>query len=123
MRAIKRWSFMLFLIAAPLGCGDDNHDIRDAGGMDLPAVVGGEPCLTDNDCPSASFVCAYKVADGCAAKGHCAPLPMPTCASFTELCGCNGSPVRAGGCFYADGYAGGATTGATFCPDDGGAGD
>ncbi len=114
---------LVLLLLAPLGCGDDGSDgARDAG-RDLEVLVGGEPCVVDDDCPGPSFVCAYKIADGCAAKGHCAPVPEPTCASFTILCGCDGSQVRGGGCFYADGYAGGPTTGATFCSHDGGAGD
>lgn len=125
---LKRWSHVIwfalffFAAAAPFGCGDDVGSSHDAG-ADLSVPVGGQPCVRNDDCPSAAFVCAFKIADGCAATGHCAPIPMPTCASFTELCGCDGSPVRAGGCFYADGYAGGPTTGASFCADDGGTHD
>ncbi|HEY2746893.1 MAG TPA: hypothetical protein VGL86_19860 [Polyangia bacterium] len=105
----------------PLHCGGPHLDL---------SVPDGAPCIRDSDCeptpepaPNGAFgarVCAYKIADGCAATGHCASLPSPTCASFTELCGCDGNPVRAGACFYADGYAGGPTTGASVCGDDGG---
>ena len=113
----------LLLSLCAIGCGSaaDDGALVDAG-RDLPLVVAGEPCVTDSDCPSASLVCAYPLADGCAAKGHCAAVPTPTCASFTVLCGCDGSQVRGGGCFYADGYAGGPTTGghAPNCSDDGG---
>jgi len=123
MRAIKRWSFVLFVLAAPLGCGDGNHDLRDGGGMDLPAQADGQPCVTDADCMSASLLCTYKIADGCAAKGHCARIHTPTCAHVNYLCGCNGRPVPSSDCFYETGYAGGPTTGALVCPDDGRTGD
>jgi hypothetical protein len=100
-----------------------------AGVCGPKTIPDGASCVRDSDCaqtataaPNGAFgarVCAYKIADGCAATGRCATIPSPTCASFTELCGCDGSPVRAGSCFYADGYAGGPTTGATLCADGG----
>jgi hypothetical protein len=123
MRTLNRFFFVLLLLAAPFGCGDHECGTTAFYSGDMSVPVGGGDCVTDRDCPSPSFVCAYKIGDGCAAKGHCAPLPMPTCASFTPLCGCDGTQVRAGSCFYESGYASGPTTGATFCPDDGGMGD
>jgi hypothetical protein len=97
-----------------------------------PPVDGGQPCVTNNDCPllgtidldagiiePVNQVCAYPMADGCAATGTCMPVPMPTCASIVYYCGCNGQPVAGGGCFYQPGYAGGPTTGATDCGDGG----
>jgi hypothetical protein len=84
-------------------------------------MVVGQPCVDTSECPGPAFVCAYKIAEGCAATGHCAPVATPTCASIVELCGCNGKLVPSGPCFYADGYAGGATksTDVGACGDGG----
>ena|GEM_PF-3444153 len=96
------------------------------------AAAPGELCVHDSDCPpgtrftapNSAFnmrVCAYKLADGCAAVGHCADLPAKVCASYVPLCGCDGQEVRSGDCMYADGYVGGPTTGAaaSMCRDGG----
>jgi hypothetical protein len=100
-------------VALVSGCddgGNDSPDLRTVDGLD---------CSSDAECGSQFYVCAYKISDGCAAKGKCAHVSVPTCASILELCGCDGKPVRAGACFYADGYAGGPTTGAKVCSDGG----
>jgi hypothetical protein len=117
----------ILLLALQAGCGGTN-----GGGP--PAADGGQPCVTDTDCPeggrvdlgnggltTTAWLCAYKISDGCSAKGICMQIPSPTCASFIELCGCDGKSVRGGACFYADGYAGGPTTGASYlsCVDGG----
>jgi hypothetical protein len=104
-------SMMLILLLA--GCGD-----AVSGSSDMSAPDGA-PCTDNSQCGSAQYVCAFKIADGCAAKGHCARVATPTCASIVELCGCSGQPVPSGACFYADGYAGGPTTGAKSCTDGG----
>jgi hypothetical protein len=88
----------------------------------------GDPCVTDSDCapgttwriPDCAYntrLCAYQITDGCSAQGHCADIPMPTCASFEIVCGC-GAQVRIG-CSYQSGYASGPTTGQTACADGG----
>jgi hypothetical protein len=100
------------LLLLPLGCGSNSVD----GGKDLGAGDG-QPCVTQYDCPGPQYVCAYPIADGCKAKGHCVTMPAETCQLVTMLCGC-GMEVAAG-CFYPDGYAGGPTTGARFCGDGG----
>jgi hypothetical protein len=102
-----------FLLALICGCDDSN-----TGSPDLRSVEG-EACVHDADCGSQSYVCAYKIADGCAAKGHCAHVATPTCASITFLCGCDGTKVPSGACYYAAGYAGGPTSGASVCTDGG----
>jgi hypothetical protein len=77
-------------------------------------------CVRDQDCGSPNQHCVYKIADGCAATGHCAARPSgPTCASIVLLCGCDGTMVGSGSCQYPDGYAGGPTTGASLCTDGG----
>ena len=112
---MKLAMLMLILITVLPGCGD----ATDGGGADLSA--GGGPCVHDTDCPAPDFTCAYAIADGCSAKGHCARFATPTCASIVELCGCDGSKVPSGACFYQPGYAGGPTTGAgaLMCSDGG----
>jgi len=111
----------MMLATAMIGCGDDHNGGDAPPDMTTPTVQG-DPCVKDSDCKSTSstlLLCAYKISDGCGAKGHCAVLPSPTCASFTPLCGCDGSEVRSGSCMYAAGYASGPTTGKQFCSDGG----
>jgi len=102
-----------FLALLLIGCGDTVPESNDL------SVVEGASCADNSDCGSAQYLCAFKIADGCSAKGHCAHVATPTCASIVELCGCNGQKVPSGPCYYADGYAGGPTTGATSCADAG----
>jgi hypothetical protein len=121
-----RFALLALLLAA---CGGTGHGDRDLGfgpdvdqkaaADDLPLVE--TACVTNDDCSSASEVCAYPLADGCAAKGHCVPVATPTCASIVELCGCDGTVVPGGSCFYDPGYAGGPTTGGAepACGDGG----
>ena len=121
------WIAMLLVAAvAHSGCGADcgvgHYDLQD---LSAPAGEGAD-CVTDVDCRSPQLLCAYAIADGCAAKGHCARIPTPTCASFAPLCGCDGNTVKSGSCFYQPGFAGGPTTGVAIaeCGDGGtGSGD
>jgi hypothetical protein len=111
-------AMMVALAMTATGCPEDPVVHDDAG----TPTTEGDPCVKDSDCKSTSstlLLCAYKISDGCGAKGHCAVLPSPTCASFTPLCGCDGSEVRSGSCMYAAGYASGPTTGKQFCSDGG----
>jgi hypothetical protein len=102
------------------GCSSGPSPQPDAASPDLRSEDAGAPCVDTSNC-AASEVCAYPLADGCSAKGHCIPVAQPTCASFTELCGCDGTIVRGGGCFYPPGFAGGPTKGdpITACMDGG----
>ncbi len=123
---------MLALLLA--ACGDDVQGAAaDLGAPDLagPDLAGpdlallpleGAPCVTDVDCDGPRLLlCEYKIADGCAATGHCARIIVPTCNHVTELCGCNGNRVISGECAYPSGYASGPTTGAPLsaCGDGG----
>ncbi|HZS40105.1 MAG TPA: hypothetical protein VFF06_24915 [Polyangia bacterium] len=126
MRRSSSLAVVCLLMCVPAGCNTNGNNAQDDGGADLRSNVedAGGPCVVDTDCPSTStefFVCAYKIADGCSAHGRCAPIHVPTCASFIELCGCDGSKVRSGSCMYQDGYAGGPTTGSPgpTCGDGG----
>jgi hypothetical protein len=111
---------MLLATAMVSGCDDQPSSRPDFGMPDLSMpTLEGDPCVTDVDCKSPTLLCAYKIANGCGAKGQCAKIPMPTCASFTPLCGCDGSVVKSGSCLYQPGYASGPTTGASFCSDGG----
>jgi hypothetical protein len=112
---------MAMMLAATVaaGCGDD-HEGPNVG-PDMTVITDGDPCVTNADCKSNQYVCAYKIGD-CAAKGHCAHVAVPTCASVIELCGCDGKPVISGPCNFQSGFASGPTTGtpASMCGSDGG---
>jgi hypothetical protein len=113
MRAL---SIATILAAAIAGCGND----QGGGQLDLGMpTLEGAACVTDGDCKAPTLLCAYKIADGCGAKGHCAKVATPTCASFIPLCGCDGQTVKSGACFYQPGYASGPTTGMQMCNDGG----
>ena len=116
MRFLKPILFCALLMT---GCKDE-VDVKPYD-MALDARGGGGPCVDNSDCPSPEYICAYKIADGCAAKGYCAHVAVPTCASVVELCGCDGKEVISGPCNFADGYASGPTTGAPIsaCGDGG----
>jgi hypothetical protein len=111
------------LFVAACGGGDDGtSDLTVKVPPDLRiAGDGGAECVHDGDCGDPGYVCAYSIAAGCAAVGHCALLPTPTCQAIVEMCGCAGATVPGGGCFYQAGFAGGPTTGALVpaCGDGG----
>jgi hypothetical protein len=75
--------------------GDASNDAPcscpDTGDTD----ASGNPCTTDNDCPS-PLRCGYLMADGCSAKGVCVQY---TCAGTACVhpgggpCGCDGHPI------------------------------
>jgi hypothetical protein len=101
---------MLMLITMSACGGNSGIGGNSDAGDDASVRGEGQDCVSDGDCPSAVgtyFVCAYAIADGCSAKGHCALLAVPTCAHEINRCGCDGMPVRASDCYYATGYAGG----------------
>ncbi len=112
---------MVLCVFFVVGCGGDPSTAEDASADARAGSDGGGPCVRDTDCPSNEYGCGYKIADGCSAIGHCARIPSPTCGAIIILCGCDGSEVRSGACFYADGFAGGPTTGASSlsCHDGG----
>jgi hypothetical protein len=107
---------MFFFAALLHGC-----DVADRGDLpDLSSPAGeGDACVGNADCASPTLLCAYPIADGCAAKGHCARVATPTCASVIELCGCDGKKVLSGPCYFQAGFASGPTTGAKLCGDGG----
>jgi hypothetical protein len=102
------------------GCGGNDATSGQDMTTNLDMTIG-QPCIDTSQCPGPNFVCAFQIADGCAAKGHCMPVATPTCASILLLCGCDGRTVPSGPCYFAPGYAGGATTGASApaCLDGG----
>jgi hypothetical protein len=111
-------------------CGDDtglpDHSLPGDLSDTVPtAGLTNTPCTIDPDCAvlgnANSWVCSYRIADGCSATGHCSGVPKPACAMYSELCGCDGKVVRGGPCEYPNGYAGGPTTGKLFleCADGG----
>ena len=77
-------TFVLMLWMLP-GCGSATSGGADAG-ADLSVPADGRSCVRDLDCGSAAFLSAYKIADGCAAVGHCARVATPTCALVHYAC-------------------------------------
>ena len=102
---------------------DPDMQVADAAPPDLrvdPSV--GRACVNDNDCNSPFTLCAFPIADGCSAVGHCRLSTSP-CTAITWSCGCNGQMVISGACEYDDGYAAGPVVpGGNHqdCPVDGG---
>jgi hypothetical protein len=86
----------------------------------------GTSCVIATDCPSNLDHCAYAIADGCGAKGHCMATPGPPyCGALIESCGCDGTIVNGNGdCFLPAGYTTGPSLGnsptAGSCSADGG---
>lgn len=109
---------MAMLAATAAGCGQGDCGWTSYGNDFGVPPLEGAACVRDADCKSPSLLCAYKIGD-CAAKGHCAKVATPTCASFVPLCGCDGRTVKSGACFYQPGYASGPTKGAPVCSDGG----
>ncbi len=100
-------------------CMDDSYCYGSGspGATSCPAP--GEECVLDEDCGVTASRCAYKISDGCGAKGVCfSPADGPMCGALTETCGCDGSRVVSG-CTYPQGYASAPTTGLSFCTDGG----
>jgi hypothetical protein len=116
---------------APSGSGDAQSDApegtpdasatTDTGAPDAEAGASprtdasteagtGSPCTPDAGCDSGE-VCAYLIADACAAVGTCVMRPAPGLCGAIVLetaCGCDGSAVHwDGGCSPSlpDGYA------------------
>jgi hypothetical protein len=100
------------------GCGGPLLSDQPGASTAGASANDGQSCVTKADCGGPQYVCAYPVADGCQAKGHCATVVAP-CDAIREVCGCDGKPVETGDCFYAVGYASGPTTGARVCGDGG----
>jgi hypothetical protein len=68
----------------------------------------GAPCLTGNDCASAT--CLYPVGAGCGSPRVCAPAPPASCGMPQIVCTCLGETVSS-----CDGYAEDAIESAGVC--------
>jgi hypothetical protein len=68
--------------------------------------AGGATCSTDADCGS-GMMCAFKIADGCAAVGSCLtrPSPGPTCNATSLACTCSNQEINVACTIYPSGYA------------------
>jgi hypothetical protein len=68
--------------------------------------AGGATCSTDADCGS-GMMCAFKIADKCAAVGTCLtrPPPGPTCNAISLACTCSNKEINVACTIYPSGYA------------------
>jgi hypothetical protein len=141
--SIRKLKMMLALALAAgmIACGSDAQSGTGTGtdlsiptdgltsgiGHDMTNPIDGKVCTTNADCPSGctnpscasdQFLCNFAVADGCGAIGHCRPVHVPTCASITYACGCDGKRVDDSACFYDSGFAGGPILPGSHYPAD-----
>jgi hypothetical protein len=90
-----RWTIYLALAFAIDSCGGDKT---------------GAACSTDTDC-GGGFACVYSIADACAAKPSCQPLPTGAqCGGGILYCACSGDSIGVG-CGDPSGYAPAPVTG------------
>ena len=130
LRGVKRLLLSAVILACsqqPIGtpAGSNNYDDPDDPGS--PGMNGGSPeggdangqaCVAPRDCPAA-FLCAYPVANMCAATGRCIPYTAPTDGCDAAVaCGCDNSAVQL---CAPSGYAPHAVQSTSPC--DAGAGD
>jgi hypothetical protein len=127
--ALRRCALYALLLGA---CGSSsthgdlssNDDLSSDASASMPDA-GPKPCKTASDCTFAGYLCAYVIAQGCAAtEGICIPESGGTsCGELRVFCGCSGKHVDGNGdCRYPVGYASGPTFSleATCGPLDGG---
>jgi hypothetical protein len=76
------------------------------GACDTAVDGGSGSCTTDTDCGSGRM-CAFKIADGCSAKGACItmPAPGPQCNAYSPACTCRNTEINIICTSYPSGYA------------------
>jgi len=114
--ALSRFALYALLLGA---CGSSSTHGDQGGSEDLSGDAsasmtdgGPKPCKTASDCTFSGYVCAYVIAQGCAAtEGVCLPESGGTsCGALRVFCGCSGKHVDGNGdCRYPIGYASGPT--------------
>jgi hypothetical protein len=114
--ALSRFALFTLLLSAcgsPSTYGDlsGNEDL--AGDASASTSDGGpKTCKSSTDCTFSGYVCAYAIAQGCAAtEGICMPeTGGSSCGELRVFCGCSGKHVDGNGdCRYPVGYASGPT--------------
>jgi hypothetical protein len=86
--------------------GYASKPVSHTGACTTTVDAGGATCSTDADCGSASM-CAFKIADRCAAVGICLtrPSPGPTCNAISLACTCSNKDINVACTMYPSGYA------------------
>jgi hypothetical protein len=72
-------------------------------GATYDAAAPGSPCGVTSDCVPGAL-CAYPIADGCAAHGVCVTEDLSCTNDGPVVCGCDGTPVGLA-CIYGPGNA------------------
>ena len=77
-----------------------------SGACTTAVDAGGATCSTGSDCGS-GMMCAFKIADRCAAVGICLPRPSPgpTCSAISLDCTCSNQEINVACTIYPSGYA------------------
>jgi hypothetical protein len=87
----------IVVLSMMIACGGQTIGDLDSGtGTDASTksdVSLGASCIHSSDC-SIGTACAYPMADGCAAKGHCVDDTGPLCNSFSPGCACDGTTIN-----------------------------
>jgi hypothetical protein len=86
--------------------GYASKPVSHTGACTTAVDAGGATCSTDSDCGS-GMMCAFKIADTCAAVGTCLtrPSPGPMCHAIALACTCNKQEINVACTIYPSGYA------------------
>lgn len=86
--------------------GYASKPVSHTGACTTAVDAGGATCSTDADCGS-GMMCAFKIADKCAAVGTCLPRPSPgpTCNAISLACTCSNQEINVACTIYPSGYA------------------
>jgi hypothetical protein len=91
----------LACVQSPIGdpAGDNNYDDPDDPGQTGDNSVYpeggdayGQSCVAARDCP-ADWLCAFPIANGCAATGRCLPLTATAGCDAMAACACSGTTI------------------------------
>jgi hypothetical protein len=103
------------LICGGLPDGYAEKPVRNAGQC---TDAGGTTCATSADCGS-GFLCGFKKADACAAKGSCFQDTGQFCEAFAPGCACDGTVINIYCNNLPPGYESKPLAFEGYCPDAG----
>jgi hypothetical protein len=86
--------------------GYASKPVSHTGACTTAVDAGRATCSTDSDCGSV-MMCAFKIADKCAAVGTCLPRPSPgpKCNAISLACTCSNQEINVACTIYPSGYA------------------